>query len=123
MIGPIRLLEDGVARIGAGQFDHRIELATGDEFERLATRFNEMAGELAVSQERSERISRLKRFLAPQVAELVDRTGDDSVLDGRRVEVVVVFCDLRGFTAFSARADPEPSSTCCATTTTRWKGR
>lgn len=107
MIGPIRLLEDGVARIGAGQFDHRISLATGDEFERLATRFNEMASELAVSQERSEHISRLKRFLAPQVAELVDRTGDDSVLDGRRVEVVVVFCDLRGFTAFSAQTRPE----------------
>ena len=107
MVGPIRLLEDGVARIGAGQFDHRISLATGDEFERLATRFNEMAGELSVSQERSERISRLKRFLAPQVAELVDRIGDDSVLDGRRVEVVVVFCDLRGFTAFSAHAEPE----------------
>jgi class 3 adenylate cyclase len=66
-----------------------------------------MAGELAVSQERSERISRLKRFLAPQVAELVDGSGDDHVLDGRRVEVVVVFCDLRGFTAFSARAEPE----------------
>lgn len=107
MTGPIRLLEDGVARIGAGQFAHRINLTTGDEFERLATRFNEMAGELAVSQERSERISRLRRFLAPQVAELVDRTGDDGVLDGRRVEVVVVFCDLRGFTAFSAQAEPE----------------
>ena len=107
MIGPIRLLEDGVARIGAGQFEHRISLATGDEFEQLATRFNAMAGELAVSRERSERISRLKRFLAPQVAELVDNAGDDSVLDGRRVEVVVVFCDLRGFTAFSAHAEPE----------------
>jgi len=107
MIGPIRLLEDGVTRIGAGQFDHRITLATGDEFERLATRFNEMAVELAISQERSQRISRLKRFLAPQVAELVDRTGDDRVLDGKRVEVVVVFCDLRGFTAFAARADTE----------------
>ncbi len=107
MIGPIRVLEDGVARIGAGQFDHRISLATSDEFERLATRFNEMASELSVSQERSERISRLKRFLAPQVAELIDRTGDDRVLDGRRVEVVVVFCDLRGFTAFSAQAEPD----------------
>ncbi|KFC74037.1 Adenylate/guanylate cyclase with integral membrane sensor [Bosea sp. LC85] len=107
MVGPIRLLEEGVGRIGAGQFDHRISLSTGDEFERLATRFNEMAGELAVSQERSERIGRLRRFLAPQVAELVDRTGDDSMLDGRRVEVVVVFCDLRGFTAFSAQAEPD----------------
>lgn len=107
MIGPIRVLEDGVARIGAGQLDHRISLATSDEFERLATRFNEMASELSVSQERSERISRLKRFLAPQVAELIDRTGDDRVLDGRRVEVVVVFCDLRGFTAFSAQAEPD----------------
>lgn len=107
MTQPILLLEDGVARIGAGQFDHRIDITTGDEFERLAARFNEMAGELAVSQERSERIGRLKRFLAPQVAELVDSSGDDHVLDGRRVEVVVVFCDLRGFTAFSARAEPE----------------
>jgi adenylate cyclase len=107
MVGPIHLLEDGVTRIGAGQFDHRIHLATGDEFERLASRFNEMAHELSVSQERSERISRLKRFLAPQVAELVDRIGDDRVLDGRRVEVAVMFCDLRGFTAFSARAEPE----------------
>ena len=107
MIGPIRLLEDGVTRIGAGQFDHRIELKTGDEFERLASRFNEMAAELKVSQERSQRIERLKRFMAPQVAELVDRTGEDSVLDGRRVELVVVFCDLRGFTAFSVRADTD----------------
>jgi class 3 adenylate cyclase len=66
-----------------------------------------MAGELALSQERQERIGKLKRFLAPQVAELVDRTGDDGVLDGRRAEVVAVFCDLRGFTSFSARAAPE----------------
>jgi class 3 adenylate cyclase len=107
MVEPIRVLEEGVTRIGAGQFDHRISLATGDEFERLATRFNEMAVELSVSQERSERIGRLKRFLAPQVAELIDRTGDDRVLDGRRVDVVAIFCDLRGFTAFSARAEAE----------------
>jgi adenylate cyclase len=107
MVEPIRLLEEGVARIGAGQFDHRITIQTGDEFERLANRFNEMAVELSVSQERSKRINRLKRFLAPPVAELIERTGDDRVLDGRRVEVVVVFCDLRGFTTFSSRAEPE----------------
>lgn len=107
MTGPIRQLEEGTERIGVGQFDHRIDIATGDEFERLATRFNQMAGELAVSQVRSERIARLKRFLAPQVAELVEKAGDESVLAGQRAEVVVVFCDLRGFTAFSARSGPE----------------
>jgi class 3 adenylate cyclase len=107
MTKPIRLLEDGAQRIGAGHFDHRIEIATGDELARLAARFNQMAGELAVSQERSERINRLKRFLAPQVAELIDQAADGSVLDSQRVEVAVVFGDLRGFTAFSARAEPD----------------
>jgi adenylate cyclase len=107
MTQPIRLLEEGTERIGAGQFDHRIEIRTGDELQRLADSFNAMAVELAVSQERQERIAKLRRFLAPQVAELVDRKGDDGVLEGRRTEVVAVFCDLRGFTAFSAKAAPE----------------
>ncbi|HEY4925599.1 MAG TPA: adenylate/guanylate cyclase domain-containing protein [Roseiarcus sp.] len=107
LVVPIRKLEEGAKRIGAGQFDHKIAIATGDELEQLADRFNVMAGELALSQERSERIARLKRFLAPQVAELVERSGEESLLDGQRVEVVVVFCDLRGFTAFASSAGAE----------------
>jgi adenylate cyclase len=107
MSGPIRLLEEGTEKIGAGQFDHRINIATGDELERLATRFNQMTQELAASRDRAERMMRLKRFLAPQVAELVERVGDDRMLAGQRAEVVAVFCDLRGFTAFSAHAEPE----------------
>jgi class 3 adenylate cyclase len=105
MSGPIRQLEDGVERVGAGQFDHRIKISSGDELEQLANRFNEMAEELAVSKQKSERINRLKRFLAPQVAELVERS-DERLLDGQRREVVAIFGDLRGFTAFSARAEP-----------------
>ncbi|WFU57596.1 adenylate/guanylate cyclase domain-containing protein [Bradyrhizobium pachyrhizi] len=107
MTEPIRLLEEGTERIGAGSFEHRISIQTGDEFQRLASSFNRMAGELALAQQHQERIAKLKRFLAPQVADLVDRAGDDSVLDGRRTDVVVVFCDLRGFTAFSAGVAPE----------------
>ena len=37
--GPIRQLEDGVQRIGAGQFEHRIEVTSDDELEQLANRF------------------------------------------------------------------------------------
>ena len=107
MIGPIRLLGQGAAAIGAGHFDHKIDIATGDELESLAQRFNEMAGELALSQERSERIARLKRFLAPQVAELVEGSGQEILLDSHRAEVVAIFCDLRGFTSFSHAARPE----------------
>jgi class 3 adenylate cyclase len=107
MSGPIRLLEEGALKIGAGQFDHRINIVTGDELERLAARFNQMAQELAASRDRAERMTRLKRFLAPQVAELVEKAGDERMLAGQRAEVVAVFCDLRGFTAFSAHAEPE----------------
>ncbi|MET0430188.1 MAG: adenylate/guanylate cyclase domain-containing protein [Microvirga sp.] len=107
MTQPIRLLEEGTKRIGAGDLGHRISISTGDELQRLAESFNAMSDELVVSQERQERIAKLKRFLAPQVAELVDRTGDDGVLEGHRAEVAVIFCDLRGFTAFSAKATPE----------------
>jgi len=54
-----------------------------------------------------ERMDRLKRFLPPQVAELVLSSGDDRVLDSHRRDVAVVFCDLRGFTAFAETAEPE----------------
>src|SRR5438876_2310080 len=54
-----------------------------------------------------ERISRLKRFLSPAVAELILSSGDDKVLDSHRRAVTVVFCDLRGFTPFAETAEPE----------------
>ncbi|MGI9475648.1 MAG: adenylate/guanylate cyclase domain-containing protein [Hyphomicrobiaceae bacterium] len=105
MTQPIRQVERGVASIGAGQFDTRIELKTGDELERLASRVNTMASELAVSRERAERINRLKHFLSPQVADLVENTGHADLLAARRAEIVVVFCDLRGFTSFASNTD------------------
>ncbi|MGH6751908.1 MAG: adenylate/guanylate cyclase domain-containing protein, partial [Bradyrhizobium sp.] len=106
MWGPIRKLEDGAERIGMGQLDHRITIESRDELEQLAIRFNQMADELTASQRKSERINRLKQFLAPQVAELVEHS-DQRMLDGQREDVVAIFGDLRGFTAFSNRAEPE----------------
>jgi adenylate cyclase len=57
--------------------------------------------------EELQRMNRLRRFLSPQVAELVINSGDDSVLGSHRREIVVVFCDLRGFTAFAESSEPE----------------
>ena len=54
-----------------------------------------------------ERLSRLKRFFSPQVAELIVRGGAGDPLASHRREVTVVFVDLRGFTAFAETAEPE----------------
>jgi adenylate cyclase len=54
-----------------------------------------------------ERLARLRRFLAPQLAELIASEQHEQVLESHRREVTVVFCDLRGFTAFSETTEPE----------------
>ena len=54
-----------------------------------------------------EKLGRMKRFLSPQVAELILRGGSDDPLKSHRREITVVFLDLRGFTAFTETADPE----------------
>jgi class 3 adenylate cyclase len=66
----------------------------------LEARVAEQVDELA-------RVGRLKRFLAPQVAELIVSQGDEKILESHRREIVVVFCDLRGYTAFTETAEPE----------------
>jgi adenylate cyclase len=54
-----------------------------------------------------EQLERLKRFLASQLAELIVSQGHEKILESHRREIVVVFCDLRGYTAFTETAEPE----------------
>ena len=49
MVRPIRTLDEGAQRIGAGELDRRIEVHTGDELEGLADQFNRMTGKLRES--------------------------------------------------------------------------
>ena len=74
------------------------ELATWNRTleERVKTQLDEI-----------ERVGRLKQFLAPQLAEMIVSTGDESILELHRRDIVVVFCDLRGFTAFAETSEPE----------------
>ncbi len=64
MTGPIRAIEAGAARIGAGEFDHRIEIHTGDELEALAEQFNRMGADLQQS------YAELEQRVADRTAEL-----------------------------------------------------
>lgn len=66
----------------------------------LTTTVAEQVGEL-------ERLTQLRRFLAPQVADAVLSAGSEAFLTPHRREIAVVFCDLRGFTAFAAQVEPE----------------
>jgi class 3 adenylate cyclase len=54
-----------------------------------------------------ERMGRLRRFLPPQVADLIVASGTEKELESHRREITALFCDLRGFTGFSESSDPE----------------
>ena len=54
-----------------------------------------------------ERMGRLRRFLPPQVADLIVASGTEKQLESHRREISALFCDLRGFTGFTQSADAE----------------
>jgi adenylate cyclase len=92
--------------------------ALHDTVQEQARRLEEQSAELAAwsktLEERVagqvgeiERINRLKWFLAPQIAETVVSSGGETILESHRRDIVVLFCDMRGFTAFSETAEPE----------------
>jgi adenylate cyclase len=68
--------------------------------QQLEQRVTDQVGEI-------ERMSRLRRFLPPQVADLIVASGTEKQLESHRREITALFCDLRGFTGFSESSDPE----------------
>ena len=82
-----------------------------DTVERQALELEAWNRELQQRVERQvqelEQVSRLRRFLSPQLADAILTSGDDSFLEGHRRDIAVVFADLRGFTTFAETAEPE----------------
>ena len=68
--------------------------------QQLEQRVADQVGEI-------ERMGRLRRFLPPQVADLIVASGTEKELESHRREITALFCDLRGFTGFSESSDPE----------------
>ena len=68
--------------------------------QQLEQRVTDQVGEI-------ERMSRLRRFLPPQVADLIVASGSEKQLESHRREITALFCDLRGFTGFTESADAE----------------
>jgi GAF domain-containing protein len=68
--------------------------------QQLEQRVADQVGEI-------ERMGRLRRFLPPQVADLIVTSGTEKQLESHRREITALFCDLRGFTGFSEASAPE----------------
>src|ERR1700742_3083613 len=89
-----------VARVKAALRLKQLHDQIAEMNKNLEQRVADQCGEI-------ERMSGLKRFLAPQIAELVLSSGGEKLLDSHRKDVTIVFCDLRGFTSFAETAEPE----------------
>jgi class 3 adenylate cyclase len=94
----IKALHDTVQDQAKRLEDQAAELAAWNR--RLEERVAAQLGEI-------EKVGRLKRFLAPQLAEMIVSSGDEGVLESHRRDIVVVFCDLRGYTSFAETGEPE----------------
>jgi class 3 adenylate cyclase len=95
------------ARVGASITRKRLNDQVRTQASELAA-WNRLLEERVQQQlAEIERMGRLRRFLSPQVADLIVSSGDETVLESHRRAITVLFCDMRGFTAFSETTDPE----------------
>jgi len=101
---PLSALGRAARRIGRGELDARVSIATGDELESLGDAFNEMAAGL---RERELIKSTLERYVSKKVAAELLRDPGRVTLAGARRELTVLFVDLGGFTALAEALPPE----------------
>jgi adenylate cyclase len=88
------------ARVGASLEKKALRDEIYDWNQKLEQRVREQLAQL-------DRLGRLKNFFSPQLAELIVDGGGEALLKTHRREVVVAFLDMRGFTAFTDRSEPE----------------
>jgi adenylate cyclase len=103
-----------VARVRSALRIKELHDTVHEQSKRLAAQADELAQWNTSLQQRVndqlaeiERISRLRRFLSPQIAELVLSSGGEQLLESHRREITALHCDLRDFTGFAEVAEPE----------------
>ena len=94
---PIRDLAEGTERVAAGDYNQRLPVVQDDDLGALAASFNRMQSGLA---ERERLRAAFGSYVDPALATRLLAQGDD-VFTGERIEVSVMFVDIRDFTPFA----------------------
>jgi class 3 adenylate cyclase/HAMP domain-containing protein len=130
VVRPLIQLSDAARRIGAGDFEARAPVSSGDEIGRLGAAFNDMTARLATarqelegkntelatalqhlqeSRERLELLEQLKgelsKFVPEAVQRLLEQNPNATELEKKNVEVSVLFLDIAGYTRLSEQLE------------------
>ena len=110
MIGVPIMVEDELIGVGRARLAVKPEPFADEHIELVQTFADQAAIAItnarlieAVERQRTE----LARFVSPQVADLISSRDGEQLLAGHRAYISCLFCDLRGFTAFTETAAPE----------------
>ena len=101
---PVYNLVDGTREIKNGNFNYRIDLFSNDELGDLTLAFNDMADGLRKKEVIQESFG---RYVTPEIVDMILQNPDEKWLKGKKLNVTVMFADIRGFTSFSEKKEPD----------------
>lgn len=101
---PLSNLVKGTVEIKKGNFLHRIEPFSNDELGDLTSAFNDMSDGLRKKEIIQDAFG---RYVTPEIVDMILQSPDEKWLKGKKIDITVMFADIRGFTAFSEKTEPE----------------
>jgi adenylate cyclase len=101
---PVAKLVEGTQQVAAGNFDYRLDVRSADEIGDLARSFNSMIQGL---RERAD----MQKFVSLSTVEMIQSKAAHKISAGEKVELTILFSDMRGFTAMTENRTPEDTVT------------